>query len=86
MSGATGDRTDDELRLVHMLGLRKGIAAIEVHCAFTEHEQKRIAGEILVHLRLSNYTIAPGGQPAPRHRHRNHRGKRRRRHFSVAGR
>ncbi len=52
---------DDELRLVIMLGLRKGLAAVRgARRAFTEDEQKRIAGVILDHLRLSNYTLAPG--------------------------
>jgi hypothetical protein len=52
---------DDELRLVIMLGLRKGLAAVRgARRAFTEDEQRRIAGEILDHLRLSNYTITSG--------------------------
>ncbi len=52
---------DDELRLAIMLGLRKGLAAIRgARRAFSEDEQKRIAAEILDHLRLSNYTISPG--------------------------
>src|ERR1043166_1414527 len=52
---------DDELRLVIMLGLRKGLAAVQgARRAFTEDEQKRIAGAILDHLRLSNYTITSG--------------------------
>jgi hypothetical protein len=49
---------DDEMRLVLMLGLRKGLAAVRgARRAFNEDEQKRIAGEILDHLRLSNYRI-----------------------------
>jgi hypothetical protein len=52
---------DDELRLVIMLGLRKGLATVRgARRAFTEDEQNRIAGEILDHLRLSNYSITPG--------------------------
>jgi hypothetical protein len=52
---------DDELRLVLMLGLRKGLALVPgARRAFTEDEQRRIAGEILNHLRLSNYAITPG--------------------------
>ena len=52
---------DDELRLAIMLGLRKGLATIRgARRAFSEDEQKRIAAEILDHLRLSNYTISSG--------------------------
>ncbi len=52
---------DDELRLVMMLGLRKGLATVRgARRSFTEDEQTRIAGEILNHLRLSNYTITLG--------------------------
>ena len=51
---------DDELRLVIMLGLRKGLTAVRgARRAFTEDEQKRIAGTILDRLRLSKYMIAP---------------------------
>jgi hypothetical protein len=50
---------DDDLRLVIMLGLRKGLALVSgARRAFTEDEQRRIAGEILN--RLSNYAITPG--------------------------
>jgi hypothetical protein len=56
---------DDELRLVIMLGLRKGLALVAgARRAFNEDEQKRIARAILDHLRLSNYTITPGGSRA----------------------
>jgi len=58
---------DDELRLVMMLGLRKGLALVGgARRTFNEEEQKRIARAILDHLRLSNYTIAQG-QPAYGH-------------------
>jgi len=50
---------DDELRL--MLGVCKGLAALRgTHRSFTEKEQRRIANEILDHLRLSNYSVTPG--------------------------
>jgi hypothetical protein len=53
---------DDELRLVMMLGLRKGLALVaDARRTFNEDEQKRIARAILDHLRLSNYTVTPGG-------------------------
>jgi len=56
---------DDELRLVIMLGLRKGFAVVRgARRAFNEDEQKRIAGEILAHLRLANYTITLGRSAA----------------------
>ena len=52
---------DDELRLVIMLGLRKGFALVAGACRkFNEDEQRRIARAILDRLRLSNYTITPG--------------------------
>jgi len=52
---------DHELRLVIMLGLRKGLASVHgARRTFTEDEQKRIAAHILDHLRLSNYTFVPG--------------------------
>jgi hypothetical protein len=44
---------DDELRLVIMLGLRKGLALVGgARRTFNEDEQKRIARAILDHLRL----------------------------------
>ena len=52
---------NDELRLLLMLGLRKGVAAVRgARRALTKDEQERIAGAILDQLRLSNYTIMPG--------------------------
>jgi hypothetical protein len=52
---------DDELRLVMMLGLRKGLALVGgARRTFNEEEQKRIARAILDHLRLSNYRIEHG--------------------------
>jgi len=52
---------DDELRLVIMLGLRKGFALVAgARRKFNEDEQRRIARAILDHLRLSNDTITPG--------------------------
>ena len=56
---------DDELRLVVMLGLRKGLALVAgSRRTFNEDEQRRIARAILDHLRLSKYTVAPGGSRA----------------------
>jgi hypothetical protein len=50
----------DELRFVMRLGLQKGLKRVGAKRAFSEDERDAIAAEILDHLRLANYRIAPG--------------------------
>jgi hypothetical protein len=67
ISERTGPRpwtADDKRRLVIRIGLQKGLGRVRARRVFGEDEQRTIAGEILDHLRLSNYRIASADRSA----------------------